>query len=204
MKKTEPYTVKKFSLKGLKGISDQALDMHFKLYEGYVKAVNTLSEQISAILKDGKVDQEETPAYSELTRRLGFEYNGMVLHELYFENLTSEQSTDLKQYVQLQKALQDSFGSVEVWRTDFASIGQMRGVGWVICYQNPRTGQLTNHWVSLHENGNVSGFYPVLVMDVWEHAYLLDYLPSERGKYIDSFLSNVDWEIVAKRQLVTP
>ena len=202
MKALQPYTPKKFSLMGLNGISDQTLNMHFKLYEGYVKAANTLNEQLAAILKDGKVDQEETPAYSELTRRLGFEYNGMVLHELYFENLTAEKPTELKKHGKLQKALQDSFGSVEVWKTDFTSIGKMRGVGWVICYQNPRTGQITNHWVSLHEYGNVAGFHPLLVMDVWEHAYLLDFSPSDRGKYIESFLSNVDWGVVAKRQFI--
>ena len=77
----KPYQPKQFNLSGLTGISDQTLDMHFKLYEGYVKETNRLTEQIGKFLEDGKVDQEEMPAYSELTRRLGFEYNGMVLQE---------------------------------------------------------------------------------------------------------------------------
>ena len=81
------YQPKQFKLAGLSGISDQTLDMHFKLYEGYVKETNRLTERIAEFLQDGKVDQEEMPAYSELTRRLGFEYNGMVLHEYYFGNL---------------------------------------------------------------------------------------------------------------------
>lgn len=202
MKSPQSYVAKNFSLKGLNGISDKTLDMHFKLYEGYVKTTNTLNTQLAGILKDGKVDQEETPAYSELTRRLGFEYNGMVLHELYFENLTAKPKTELKQHGRLKKALEDSFGSIEVWLTDFAGIGKMRGVGWVICYANPQTGQISNHWVSLHESGNVAGFLPLLVMDVWEHAYLLDFSPSERGKYIESFVSNVDWDVVADRHAV--
>jgi superoxide dismutase, Fe-Mn family len=75
----------------------------------------------------------------------------------------------------------------------------MRGVGWAICYLNPRSGRLSNHWISLHENGNIAGFIPVLVMDVWEHAYLLDYQPSDRGPYIESFFSNIDWQSVQKR-----
>jgi superoxide dismutase, Fe-Mn family len=75
----------------------------------------------------------------------------------------------------------------------------MRGVGWAICYQNPANGRLSNHWITLHEVGNVSGFRPVLVMDVWEHAYLLDYKPSERQKYIEAFYSNIDWNVVHKR-----
>src|ERR671926_1021799 len=81
------YTAKQFNLSGLNGISDQTLEMHFKLYEGYVKETNKLTEKIAEFLADGKVDQEEMPAYSELTRRLGFEYNGMVLHEYYFGNM---------------------------------------------------------------------------------------------------------------------
>ncbi|HSF10886.1 MAG TPA: Fe-Mn family superoxide dismutase [Nitrospirales bacterium] len=200
MKGTQQYTAKEFNLSGLKGISDKTLEMHFKLYEGYVKATNTLHKLIANILTDGKVDQEEVPAYSELTRRLGFEYNGMVLHELYFENMTSQASSGFKGQDSLGKAITESFGSFENWKTDFSSIGKMRGVGWAICYQNPHNGRLSNHWVSLHECGNVAGFRPLLVMDVWEHAYLLDFQPSERGAYIESFLLNVNWDVVAKRQ----
>ncbi|MEO8327903.1 MAG: Fe-Mn family superoxide dismutase [Nitrospirota bacterium] len=198
--RTQKYTPKEFNLSGLQGISDKTLGMHLKLYEGYVKATNTLNEHIANILQDGKVDQEEMPAYSELTRRLGFEYNGMVLHELYFENMTSQASTGFNGRDSLEKAIAESFGSFENWKTEFTSIGKMRGVGWAICYQNPDNGRLSNHWVSLHEFGNVAGFRPLLVMDVWEHAYLLDFQPSERGEYIESFLSNVDWDVVAKRQ----
>jgi superoxide dismutase, Fe-Mn family len=200
MKSKQTYTVKEFNLRGLQGISDKTLEMHLKLYEGYVKATNTLNEKIAGILEDGKVDQEEMPAYSELTRRLGFEYNGMVLHELYFENMSSQGSKGPQSHPAVEKAIQDSFGSVDLWKTDFSSVGKMRGVGWAICYQNPENGRLSNHWVSLHEFGNVAGFKPLLVLDVWEHAYLLDYQPSERGKYIESFLANVNWAVVAKRQ----
>ena len=198
MKQIQHYPVKEFNLKGLQGISDKTLEIHFKLYEGYVKATNTLNEHIATILKDGKVDQEEMPAYSELSRRLGFEYNGMILHELYFENMTSDGSKGPQGT--LEKAINDSFGSVDVWKTDFSSIGAMRGVGWAVCSQNPENGRISNHWITLHEFGNVAGFRPILVMDVWEHAYLLDYKPSERGKYIESFLSNVNWDTVSKRQ----
>ncbi|MEP6958179.1 MAG: Fe-Mn family superoxide dismutase, partial [Nitrospirota bacterium] len=85
------------------------------------------------------------------------------------------------------------------WKLDFSSVGKMRGVGWAICYMNPPTGRLSNHWISLHENGNIAGFVPSLVMDVWEHAYLLDYKPSERGAYIESFFANIDWKTVDER-----
>jgi Fe-Mn family superoxide dismutase len=102
----------------------------------------------------------------------------------------------------LYKATVDSFGSYEVWKADFVGIGKMRGVGWAICYQNPANGALSNHWISLHEVGNVAGFHPILVMDVWEHAYLLDYKPAERPRYIEAFFSNIDWRAVEGRILL--
>lgn len=199
MKPNRDYPVKDFNLKGLNGISDETLEMHFKLYEGYVKATNSLTSQIREFLIDGQVDQEEMPAYSELTRWLGFEYNGMVLHELYFENMTSQAPPSPQGQNSLLKALEDSFGSFEIWKTDFSSVGKMRGVGWAVCNINPANGRISNHWVSLHEFGNVAGFRPLLVMDVWEHAYLLDFKPSERGEYIERFLSHVNWDVFTMR-----
>ncbi|MGH8614130.1 MAG: superoxide dismutase [Gammaproteobacteria bacterium] len=195
------YQVKEFNLSRLNGISDRTLEMHFKLYEGYVKETNRLTEAIAEILKDGRVDQEEMPAYSELKRRLGFEYNGMVLHEHYFSNLTKDGSEDPAPNSPFLQAVQSSFGSFDLWKADFTSIGKMRGVGWAICYLDPLHGQLSNHWITLHEVGNVAGFVPVLVMDVWEHAFLLDYKPAERPKYIEAFFSNLNWQTVEERLL---
>jgi len=199
------YKPKKFNLSGLQGISDKTTEMHFKLYEGYVKSVNELNEKIADVLKDGTVDKEEFPAYSELTRRLGFEYNGMVLHEYYFQNLKANGSGSPG--AAFMKSAAASFGSYETWKVDFASVGKMRGVGWAICYQDPNTGAISNHWITLHETGNVTGFLPVLVMDVWEHAFILDYAPADRPKYIDSFFSNVDWDaaqVRLKKQIIAP
>ena len=199
MKERTKYDVQPFRLRGLNGISDRTLEMHFKLYEGYVKATNELTERISEILADGKVDQEEMPAYSELTRRLGFEYNGMVLHEYYFGNLKRHGGGDPAKSSPFVKAAEQSFGSYNIWKADFVGIGKMRGVGWAICDQDPVNGRLSNHWISLHQVGNIAGFTPVLVMDVWEHAYLLDYKPSERPGYIEAFFSNIDWSAVERR-----
>jgi len=193
------YKARDFPLSGLTGISDKTLEVHFKLYEGYVKETNRLAEKIAEFLKDGKVDQEEMPAYSEIKRRLGFENNGMVLHELYFDNLKKNAGGDPASDSGFRRAAVESFGSYEVWKADFIGVGKMRGVGWAICYQDPANGRLSNHWITLHETGNVSGFKPVLVMDVWEHAYLLDYKPAERPKYIEAFFANIDWEMAQKR-----
>lgn len=196
---TEPYRAKQYKLSGLNGISDQTLEMHFKLYEGYVKETNNLSERIAEFLKDGKVDQEELPLYSELKRRLGFEFNGMVLHEYYFDNLRKDGGGDPARQSAFLSAAESSFGSYEIWKADFTGVGKMRGVGWAMCYENPETGRLSNHWISLHQTGEVAGFNPVLVMDVWEHAFLLDYKPAERPKYIEAFFSNICWDSVEKR-----
>jgi len=196
---TEPYKAKQFNLSGLNGISDRTLEMHFKLYEGYVTETNNLSGKIAEFLKDGTVDQDEMPLYSELKRRLGFEFNGMILHEYYFENLKNGGGGDPERTSSFYEAAEASFGSYATWKADFVGTGKMRGVGWAMCYEQPDTGRLSNHWISLHQTGEVTGFNPVLVMDVWEHAFLLDYKPAERPKYIEAFFSNIDWTAAERR-----
>lgn len=193
------HEAKSYDLHGLNGISDQTLAMHFKLYEGYVAETNALSNRIRDILMDGKVDREELPAYSECKRRLGFEYNGMLLHEYYFDSLMVGGSKEPAPNAAFRSAAEESFGTYETWKVDFMSVGNMRGVGWSVCYLNPYSGKLSNHWITLHEIGNVAGFTPVLVMDVWEHAFMLDYQPSERKDYIESFFENIDWKAVERR-----
>ena len=190
------YTPKKFDLSGLTGISDKTLEVHFGLYEGYVKNTNLLNEQLAEIISAGKAAGAD-PHFAELTRRLGFEYNGMVLHEYYFGNMTKGGGAAAPSSV--QSALSARHGDFETWKKDFTAIGGMRGVGWAIAYYNPHSQTVSNHWVTLHEDGNVAGFVPILVMDVWEHAFLLDYKPAERSKYIESFFANVDWNVVNQR-----
>src|SRR4029078_13008014 len=117
MSTTNSYKAREFNLSGLNGISDETLEMHFKLYEGYVKETNNLTERITKFIEDGNVDQEEMPAYSELTRRLGFEYNGMVLHEYYFDNLKSGGGTgDPERPAKFAKATEASFGRYDIWK----------------------------------------------------------------------------------------
>jgi len=189
------YAAKDFNLSGLNGISDKTLEIHFALYKGYVNNTNTLNEQIAGLITDGKIG---TPAYAELNRRKGFEYNGMVLHEYYFGNMKNG-GGDAPTTGKLAEAITESFGSFDNWKTDFTKVGAMRGVGWAITYLDPTSGRLSNHWITLHEEGNPAGFKPVLVMDVWEHAFLLDYKPAERPKYIESFFTNIDWSAVEGR-----
>jgi Fe-Mn family superoxide dismutase len=95
--------------------------------------------------------------------------------------------------------IEGCFETFENWQKAFSAVGEMRGVGWAILYQDPVTEQLSNHWIALHQDGVPSGFKPILVMDVWEHAFLLDYKPAERPKYSEAFFANIDWEAVHRR-----
>ena len=192
---TTSFKARSFPLSGLTGISDKTLEMHFGLYEGYVKETNQLTEQLAELAKAGKA--AKNPAYSEMNRHLGFEYGGMILHEYYFENLAPKGKG--KPSAPLTKALEDTYGSFETWKSDFMAVGGTRGVGWAVLFRDPITGRMTNQWVTLHEQGVPPGYSPILVMDAWEHAFLLDYKPSERAKYIDAFFSNVNWEEVGER-----
>lgn len=180
--------------KGLDGISDEQLDQHWALYEGYVKNVNLLESKLAALREKGDFG----PEFAEMKRRLGFEYNGMVLHELYFEGL-SPGHPPLDHAAQLTKALKTHFGGFETWRKEFSAIGKMRGVGWVVLYLDPQRRALGNHWITLHEEGHLCGFAPLVVMDVWEHAYMVDWGASGRGDYIDAWFKNVDWSVVEAR-----
>ena len=189
-----PYKARDFQISGLKGISDQTIQVHLGLYQGYVKNTNSLHEHLAALVKDGKAGTAE---FAELTRRLGFEQDGMILHEYYFSVLKPGGSP-LDPNSHLARAIDASFGSFDAWMTDFRAIGAMRGVGWAVLFQDPTTGWLGNFWITLHQDGIPAGYRPIVVMDVWEHAFLLDYKPAERPQYIDAFFQNLDWSAVEK------
>ena len=192
------YTAKSFDLSDLTGISNETLAMHFKLYEGYVTNTNVLNQRIADLIGGGTLDATQVAAFSELKRRFGFEYNGMVLHEYYFENMQKHGTGDPTDG-SFRAAVEASFGSYETWKADFVNTGKMRGVGWAATYQDPSNGAISNHWINLHETGNVAGYKPILIMDVWEHAFIKDYAPVDRPKYIEAFFSNINWVTVNSR-----
>ena len=195
------YTTQTFNLSGLKGISDKTLEMHFKLYDGYVKQTNLLNEQIAEILEDGKIDQEEMPAYSELNRRLGFEYNGMVLHEYYFGNLKLAADPEPGKSSNFRQVCADSFGELQTWKTDFVGVGKMRGVGWAICYQDPRNAPRVESLDHVARDGQRRGIPPA-PGDGRVGARLSAGLPARRpAKYIEAFFANVDWAAVDQRMV---
>jgi Fe-Mn family superoxide dismutase len=196
--KTKQYRPQSFDIKGLDGISDAQIAEHLGLYEGYVKNVNTLNQELGELLGHGKASGT-SPEFAELTRRLGFEYNGMILHEYYFSNLKRAADPKPASSSGLARALSETFGSVEQWQTDFDAMGGMRGIGWVILFEDPATNRLSNHWITLHQDGVPAGFKPLLVMDVWEHAFMRDYKATEKAKYVQAFFRNIDWQMVERR-----
>lgn len=188
------YTAKDFSaLLGMQGFSDTLLNNHFTLYQGYVTNTNKLMDTLAAMLKEGKT---AVPEYAEVKRRLGFEFNGMRCHEYYFENLGGKGQLDTGG--KLATKMGEDFGSYDDWEKDFRATGAMRGVGWTILYQDNMSGRLINQWITEHESGHPAGCAPVLVMDVWEHAFMIDY-GLKRPDYIEAFLKNVDWGVVEAR-----
>ena len=191
----KPYEAKSFPSEGFDGISSEQLQQHFKLYNGYVNNTNTVNTKIAELISKGEVG---TPEFNELKRRFGFEYSGMRLHEFYFGNLKPGGSS-LPADSELRRKIEEDFGSFENWEKDFKATGLMRGIGWAILYQDPHTHRLQNFWVSDHENGHPAGFQPILVMDVWEHAFTVDFKPTEKAKYIDAFMNNVDWQATEAR-----
>lgn len=191
----KPYEAKSWSLQGLDGISTEQLEQHYKLYQGYVTNTNTLNEKLAELLASGKVG---TPEYNELKRRFGFEYSGMRLHEFYFDNMKAN-GGPIPQGGKLAAKMAEDFGSVENWEADFRATGAMRGIGWAILYQDPFTGRLQNFWIGDHENGHPAGFQPVLVMDLWEHAFTVDYKPTEKKNYVDAFFKNIHWQAAESR-----
>ncbi|HBO99807.1 MAG: Superoxide dismutase, Fe-Mn family [Candidatus Uhrbacteria bacterium GW2011_GWF2_41_16] len=189
------YEAKSFDhLLGLEGFSDTLLKNHFTLYQGYVKNTNTLLEEKNILEKEEKTN---IPSYAELTRRFGWEFNGMRLHEHYFENIKKDGNI-LDESHRLFRQIEKAFGSFKTWETNFKSVGAMRGIGWVILYQDRETGWLFNTWINEHDVGHLAGCIPLLVMDVFEHAFMIDY-GLKRADYIETFFKTIDWNVVQNR-----
>ncbi|MDA8087651.1 MAG: Fe-Mn family superoxide dismutase [Nitrospiraceae bacterium] len=188
------YTAKDYmGLIGIEGMSEALLKNHFTLYQGYVANTNKLLDTLKALAEKGETS---TPGYAELKRRLGWEFNGMRLHEYYFENLGGGGKPEVGN--DLLKRLTTEFGSLEAWERDFRAAGAMRGIGWVVLYQDTQSGRFVNFWVNEHDAGHPAGCTPLLVMDVFEHAYMLDY-GLKRADYIDAFFKNIDWRQAERR-----
>lgn len=188
------YTAKDYSaLVGTPGFSETLLRNHFTLYQGYVTNTNKVLDTLDAMLKQGRTTM---PEFAGLKRRLGWEYNGMRLHEYYFDNLGG--ATPLDPYSALAKKISASFGSYDEWERDFKAVGGMRGIGWAVLYSDCSNGRLINFWIGEHDVGHPAGCQPLLIMDVFEHAFMTDY-GLKRSDYVEAFFSSINWSAVEAR-----
>lgn len=189
------YQVKNFDhlIGKIVGLDDALLKMHLKLYEGYVNNTNIIMDKIQML---GATGQNRTAEFAALKRYVGWEFDGMLLHEYYFENLGG--NTPLETNDPLYLKMQQDFGSYDQWKTDFVSTGLMRGIGWVVAYVEPKNGRLVNEWINEHDLGHLAGATPILIMDVFEHAYITQFA-LDRNKYIEVFFNNINWKKASER-----
>ena len=181
-------------LLGMNGFSDTLLKNHFTLYQGYVTNTNKLVDALDTLVKE---DKASSPHFSELKRRFGWEFNGMRLHELYFSNLLKG-GIVMDKGSNLAKKIVQGFGSIESWEKEFRASGAMRGIGWVVLYYDAQGDRLFNTWINEHDVGHPAGCRPLLVMDVFEHAYMTDY-GLKRADYISAFFKSIDWKEAESR-----
>lgn len=189
------YEAKKFDLPSLDGISDESVKQHLSLYEGYVKNFNAISKQIAEL---AMADWEKNVhPVSELIRRRSFEFDGMRLHELYFSQFEGGPSP-LRTDGPLGKALEKTYQPKDVIEV-MTKIGNMRGPGWALLYYDREANDFFSGFAGEQHQGHFVTLPVILALDVWEHAFILDYGATGKGKYIDAFFKNLNWGVVEKR-----
>jgi len=190
------YTAKKFNLATLPGLSEKQISVHLALYEGYVKHVNVLREQIADLTA---LDKDKYAfAIMETRRRLGFEFNGMRMHEYFFAQLEGG-TKPLSPQSALAQAVSEKYGSVEAFIEHFKAVGMSRGIGWSVLYADPEANTVHVAWVADHELGQLGGLPIILALDMWEHAFMVDYVPAEKKNYIEAFMANVNFAVCEER-----
>ncbi|RJQ35271.1 superoxide dismutase [Candidatus Parcubacteria bacterium] len=187
------YQEKKFDIPELDGISKKSVEEHLGLYSGYVKNFNAISEKLIEYAAD---TEKNAHALSELIRRRSFEFGGMRLHEHYFTQFEGG-AKELRPEGALAKQLQKEY--LEYFLPYFKSIGNMRGPGWAILYWDPEAKQFLAGFTGEQHQGHFVTLPIILALDVWEHAYILDYGAAGKGKYIDAFFKNLNWSVIEKR-----
>ena len=198
------YSPKQFNVPALEGISEKQIKVHLALYEGYVKNLNLLMSTIAAYQNTD--DEGGKYAIMEMRRRIGFEFDGMRMHEYYFEQFLQQ---DVRRDAGgekggspesgLAKAAAEKYGSGENFLKHIKEVAGSRGIGWVVVYKDPKANTIHTVFVGDHEIGQLAGLPILLALDLWEHAYMVDYVPAEKKNYIDAFFANLNWSVVEKR-----
>ena len=191
------YEPLSFDIPELDGISADTIENHLGLYQGYVKHVNLIREKIGAYAND---PDNNGFAMAEMQRRLGFEFGGMRNHEYYFAQFEGGAKA-MPSDCTLKRKLEEQWGSVELWEQRFREIAKTRGVGWAMLYHDPHTDQLVQTWVDEQHLGQLPDLDLVLALDMWEHSYMRDYRAPDKGKYVDAYFRNLNWETVSGRMI---
>lgn len=192
------YTARTFDIPELKGLSKKQIEVHLALYEGYVKHTNLILDTI----KDLREKDAAGNAYviNELRRRMGFEFDGMRMHEYYFEQFEGG-AKGAEEDTPLREAVTEKYGSHDKFVAHLKEVAGTRGIGWTVVYYDPAGRMVHTAWVNDHELGQLSGLPIILAIDMWEHAYMVDYVPKDKMNYVDAFLDNLNWSVVEKRFL---
>ncbi len=180
-----------FEPRRLKGLSEKLiLSHHENNYGGAVRRLSQIQQQIAGLPKDAAPYR-----MGSLKRESLIAMNSMILHEIYFANLGGEGKAEGA----LLKSIEEAYGSYAAWEQDFRLTGLSLGggSGWVILAHSPRDGMVHNVWAWDHTHG-LAGGVPLLVMDMYEHAYAMDYGANAKA-YVDAFFQNVHWEEVNRR-----
>jgi Fe-Mn family superoxide dismutase len=189
------YEAMKFNLPELKGLSEKQIKVHLGLYEGYVKHVNLIAEKLAAV-RDGKLELDPY-LVAELRRRFAFEFDGMRMHEYYFSQFEGEKGGSPDSA--LAKAAAQKYGSGENFIAHIKEVAGTRGIGWVVVYYDQAGATLHTVFVGDHELGQLAGLPVILALDLWEHAFMVDYVPAEKKNYVDAFFDNLNWGVIEKR-----
>ena len=196
----DAYVARHYRFTTIQGLSRKGLDLHIELYNGYVKQVNALQLQIEQLPRQRKLNELERLRRAGLVQRCAFELNGMLLHELFFEQLNGHPSGPAPSPGSvLMEAMAISFGGLDCWRDDIYQLAETRGAGWVVTARHNSGEQLSNFWIAEHHVGVPIGVQPIAVFDLWEHAYLLDFAPSARRDYLSVLFRNIDWSVLERR-----
>ncbi len=192
------YTPKTFNLPVLTGLSEKQIKVHLALYEGYVKHWNLMAETLKTYASYGdKATEGDKYAIAELRRRVAFEFDGMRLHEYYFEQFEGGAAA-LPTSGAFADAITAKYGAQGL-EGHIREVAGTRGIGWVVVYYDVAHGNIITTFVADHELGQLTGLPVLLALDLWEHAYMVDYVPAEKKNYIDAFFANLNWSVVEKR-----
>lgn len=181
----------------LPGFSPKQIEQHIKLYQGYVKKINEIRSEIEKIPFDERKDKSNFSfgKYSELKRREAVPYNGVYLHEMYFDNMGGGGGAPKPD---VARAIEASFGSQSNWEEDLRACAEAATGGWVLLTYDRVDGKLHHNQMWEHTIGIMVNQEHLLVLDTWEHAFMIDF-GTDKKSYLTAFLQNVSWNVVADR-----